>query len=100
VFLDRGIPDIPAYMDFKGDDYPEIFNETCKKYTYDYIFILAPWQEIFTSDNERYEDFDQAIKIHDELLKTYSKYGYSLRDVPFASIQARTDHIVNVVKNI
>lgn len=98
VFLDRGIPDIPAYMDFKGDKYPDIFNEACSTHAYDSIFILAPWQEIFTSDNERYENFDQALKIHEELLKTYSKYGYNLRDVPFASIEARADYIINVVK--
>jgi len=87
VFLDRGIPDVVAYMDYIGDSYP-----------YDYVFILAPWQEIFTSDSERYENFDQAIEIHEHLLKTYSKYGYELRDVPFGSIEARTDYILNVVK--
>ncbi|WP_452223526.1 AAA family ATPase [Lacinutrix chionoecetis] len=98
VFLDRGIPDIPAYMDFKGDVYPDFFNKACIEHKYDRIFILAPWQDIFTNDNERYESFDQALEIHDKLIETYSKYGYNLRDVPFGTIEGRADHIINDVK--
>ena len=98
VFLDRGIPDIVAYMDYIGDDYPQEFVDACNEFNYDYIFILAPWQEIFTSDSERYENFEQAVKIHEDLLKTYKKYNYELRDVPFGSIESRADHIINVVK--
>jgi len=98
VFLDRGIPDIVAYMNYIGNKYPEGFVESCQENTYDYVFILAPWQEIFTSDSERYETFEQALEIHKHLLSTYSKYGYELRDVPFGSIEMRTEHILNVVK--
>jgi len=98
VFLDRGIPDISSYMDFKGDSYPDFFTKACKDYKYDSVFILAPWQEIFTNDNERYENFDQALEIHEKLLETYTKYGYGLRDVPFGSIIARAEHIIDVVK--
>ena len=98
VFLDRGIPDIVAYMDYIGDNYPEDFITPCQDHTYDYVFILGPWQEIFTSDNERYENFEQAVEIHEHLLSTYKKYNYELRDVPFGSIETRADHIINVVK--
>lgn len=100
TFLDRGIPDIVAYMDFLGTSYPERFIEACKKHTYEHVFILAPWQQIYVSDNERYENFDQALQIHDHLVNTYSRYGYDLHDVPFDSIEKRTDFILNIVKNL
>ncbi|OBX22225.1 MULTISPECIES: AAA family ATPase [Bizionia] len=100
VFLDRGIPDVLAYMDFIGDDYPEKFRESCKKHNYDLAFILKPWQDIFVSDSERYENFNQAIEIHDNLLKTYDKFGYNLLDVPFDTVENRTAFILNVVKNL
>ena len=95
VFLDRGIPDVLAYMNFIGDDYPETFEITCKEHRYDQVFILAPWQDIYVSDSERYENFDQAIEIHEHLIKTYSKFGYDLLDVPFESVRKRTDFILN-----
>ena len=100
VFLDRGIPDVLAYLDFMGNTYPNRFNEACMTYKYDHVFILAPWQEIYESDNERYENFEQSIKIHHHLLDTYSKYNYDLHDVPFGSIESRTDHILNIVATL
>ncbi len=95
VFLDRGLPDVLAYMDYIGDTYPEQFVKACKNHHYDYVFVLAPWQEIFTSDSERYESFEQAIDIHEHLLETYMRFGYQLIDVPFGSIENRTDFILD-----
>tara|TARA_R100001369_G_scaffold24665_2_gene45250 strand:+ start:95735 stop:96277 length:543 start_codon:yes stop_codon:yes gene_type:complete len=97
VFLDRGLPDVLAYMDYIGDTYPKHFITTCDTHQYDYIFILEPWQEIFTSDSERYESFEEAIKIHHHLLNTYKRFGYKLIDVPFGSIENRTDFILDLL---
>ena len=98
VFLDRGVPDVLAYMDFIGDQYPIAFENVCKQCVYDYVFILKPWKAIYTSDNERYENFEQAVKIHDHLLNTYKKFDYHLCDVPFDTVENRTDFILNTLK--
>lgn len=98
VFLDRGIPDVLAYMDYIGDEYPELFVNSCKDCTYTQVFILAPWQEIYQSDNERYENFDQAVEIHHHLIDTYKLYNYQLHDVPFGSVEKRVDYILNTIK--
>jgi predicted ATPase len=100
VFFDRGIPDIVAYMDFKGESYPQYFIDACKDCVYDQVFILKPWQEIYKVDNERYEDFNQATQIYQHLLRTYQKYEYKLLDVPFDTISNRTDYIINTLKNL
>lgn len=98
VFLDRGVPDVLAYMEYANQKYPDTFIKSCKTYTYDYVFILAPWQEIYKSDAVRYESFEQAKIIHQNLLETYKKYDYDLQDVPFGSIETRAQHIIDVVK--
>ncbi len=100
VFLDRGVPDVLAYMDYIGDSYPKAFMEACNNHIYDCVFILAPWQEIFKSDSERYENFDQAVEIHHHLLSTYKGYNYDLLDVPFGSIESRTDFILNIINKL
>lgn len=97
VFMDRGLPDILAYMNFKKTECPNYFFETCKVNIYDHIFVLAPWQAIFKSDGERYENFEQAIQIHDHLLVTYKSLGYQLIDVPFGSVKKRTDYILDAL---
>ncbi|WP_405291973.1 AAA family ATPase [Algibacter sp. Ld11] len=98
VFFDRGLPDVLAYMDFIGDKCPKDFIKTCNQSKYHTVFILKPWEAIYTSDNERYETFDQALEIHDHLVKTYENYNYNLIDVPFDTVENRTDFILNNLK--
>ena len=59
VFLDRGIPDVLAYMHYIGDSYPSFFDAACKEHIYSKIFILPPWEEIYVSDDERYRFIKQ-----------------------------------------
>jgi predicted ATPase len=35
-------------------------DSACREHTYSKIFILPPWEEIYISDHERYENFEQA----------------------------------------
>ncbi len=95
VFFDRGIPDIHAYMDFFKTNYPDTFLNKSKKYQYSKIFHFAPWKEIHTTDNERYESFEESKTIDKFLLKAYSELGYKICNVPFGSIKERTDFILN-----
>ena len=100
IFFDRGIPDIVAYMDFLGTTYPNRFNLACLDHKYDHIFVLAPWQEIYISDNERYENYEQAVEIHHHLLAAYARYGYALHDVPFGPVEDRADYIINLAEKL
>ena len=97
VFFDRGIPDVLAYMDYIGDAYPKNFVQACKNSTYNSVFILKPWEAIYKSDNERYENFEQALKIHDHLVNTYQNYNYELIDVPFDTVENRTNFILKTL---
>ena len=97
IFLDRGLPDVLAYMDYYNTLYPNKFLETCQNNRYDQVFVLAPWQEIFVSDNERYENFEQAELIHKHLLNSYQNFNYNLTDVPFESVTKRTDFILDAL---
>jgi predicted ATPase len=100
VFMDRGVPDVLAYMDYALESYPDNFVEACHTCKYHQVFVLAPWQEIFISDGERYENFEQAVKIHHQLLNTYKKYKYHLIDIPFDTIENRVDYLLNTVKRL
>ena len=95
LFFDRGLPDVTAYMDFTASEYPEIFTETCKNNRYDLVFLLPPWKEIYQQDNERYETFEEAEKIHHFLLKAYKNYGYNVIEIPFGDLEFRMQFIVN-----
>lgn len=95
VFIDRGIPDVLAYMHYIGDSYPAFFDQACKDHKYTSIFVLPPWQDIYVSDTERYENYEQAVLIHKHLLETYQKYGYSIVEVPRDTVENRVDFVLN-----
>lgn len=95
VFIDRGIPDVVAYMDYFGTQYPSEFGEACIDYKYDHIFLLPPWEEIYLTDNERYESFEQAVKIYEQLKLSYLSTGYSPIEVPKNSVTLRSEFILS-----
>lgn len=99
VFIDRGIPDVLAYMHYIGDAYPAHFEDACRELRYTKIFILPPWQEIYVSDNERYENFEQSSLIHTHLMETYKGFGYDLIEVPKDTVANRVDFILNHLRN-
>ncbi|MDT0293091.1 ATP-binding protein [Mesonia ostreae] len=94
VFIDRGIPDITAYLDLARDKYPVLFDDANVEYKYDQVFILPIWEAIYISDNERYEDLEEAKKIQQQLIKTYTQLGYDLIEVPKSSVEQRVEFIL------
>lgn len=95
IFYDRGLPDVPAYMDFADQEYPDSFREGCEKHKYDQVFILPPWEEIHTTDDGRYESFEEAVKIQSHLIETYKNYGYLPIEVPTGPVEDRMNFILN-----
>lgn len=95
VFFDRGIPDVHAYMNYFKTTYPSYFVEKSNSYKYTKIFHFSPWEEIHTTDNERYESFEESVKIDGFLIEAYSELGYKLISVPFGSVEERTSFIIN-----
>ncbi len=98
VFLDRGIPDVLAYMDCFKQTYDEHFIEACTKHSYDFVFFMPPWQEIYVSDNERLESYEESLLINECLLNTYQQLGYNTIIVPKDSIANRIDFILNTIQ--
>jgi len=94
VFFDRGIPDVLSYLMYINALYPSHFEKSCSDYKYDGIFLLPPWEKIYKQDSERYESFEEAQKIYQFLKKTYERYHYELRVVPFGTIEYRTEYII------
>jgi len=96
LFFDRGLPDIHSYMNYTNTSYPNVYIDSCKKYKYSKVFLMPPWKDIYTTDNERYESFDESLKIYKSIKKGYSQLGYDFIEVPFGSVKFRTDFILDI----
>ena len=99
VFFDRGIPDVNAYMRFIKQDIPEEFEKITRAHPYDnLVFIMPPWEDIYVTDAERYESFNQAQLIHNKLVNYYKELGYYLIFVPFGPVDKRVDYILKSIE--
>lgn len=94
VFLDRGIPEVLAYLDMGNTPYPNHFTKACEDNQYDRVFIFPPWEEIYTSDNERYEDYQEALKIYPFLKAAYDRFGYESIILPKDTIENRISFVL------
>jgi predicted ATPase len=99
VFIDRGIPDISAYLDYSQQNYPPEFAEANTQYIYHKVFHFPIWDDIYISDNERYESLVEAKRIDIYLQNTYKSLGYELIHVPKSTIQERAAFILQHQKN-
>lgn len=95
AFFDRGIPDVHSYMNCFGQSYDKDFEQPCYDYRYEHVLLMPPWEEIYAVDSERFETYEESVKIFESLKKTYTHFGYQVELIPKASIDERTDFILD-----
>jgi predicted ATPase len=90
VFFDRGVPDVIGYLRLMGLRIPEHVERAARLYRYNpRVFIAPPWHEIFAQDEERKQDFDEAVRTYDSLVQTYLDYDYELIELPRDALEVR-----------
>jgi predicted ATPase len=99
AFADRGIPDQLAFARYKGFGSPEILLESVRNFRYaQLVFVTPPWPAIFRNDSIRTETFDEAVKIHQSVLDTYSGLNYELIELPLITTTERCEFILQTIK--
>ncbi|WP_338839239.1 AAA family ATPase [Flavobacterium ginsenosidimutans] len=99
VFFDRGILDTLCYMNMEQIPIPSEVDKLISDYPYNRrVFILPPWEEIYKTDNERKQSWDEAIHTFDMMKQTYLHYGYEVIEVPKNSIKDRCQFILSQIQ--
>lgn len=89
VIFDRAIPDCVAYANHLGGD-PTSSAEVAVRHRYHReVLVLRPWAEIYTTDEERIMAFEQTVSFHGHVESAYSAAGYTLVEVPRATLADR-----------
>jgi len=95
VFFDRGIPDTLCFARLIGLPDTRTIERACCDYRYArLVFLAPPWKEIYTTDNERKQDFAEAERTYKEMTKVYQDLGYELAVLPPLLPAPRADFIV------
>jgi len=96
VFYDRGIHDIYAYLLAINKATP-LWKEKVQAFTYDLVFLVPPWEEIYTRDEQRLETFEEA-KYYYPFLKEVYAAQHKVVEVPEMSVVARVDFITSYIQ--
>jgi predicted ATPase len=95
VFLDRAIPDAPAFYRFAGIN-PNTVLSDCFQYHYRSVFILdrLPYE----LDGVRAEDDEAANFIDHWMQRDYTALGYNVKRVPLMQPEHRLNYILERIR--
>lgn len=92
VFFDRGILDTLCYARLINMNITEEMDRYGQYYRYNKkVFILPPWFEIYKQDNERKQNWEEAVQTYKTMVDTYQQYHYELIEVSKTTLNQRVD---------
>lgn len=101
VLFDRGVPDVLGYLRLIGLPVPDHMHKAAQLFRYHRrVFIAPPWREIFSTDEGRKQDFDEAIRTYQAMKMVYGDLGYELIEIPCASVAERVDFVLHTIGDV
>jgi predicted ATPase len=96
IFFDRSFLDSAALL-FEADKkfFQDIKNILDTHRFNSKVFITPPWQEIYMTDDERDQTFEEALVVYENLYDWYAVNGYTLIPVPKTSVEGRVDFVLH-----
>jgi predicted ATPase len=96
AIYDRGFPDIVGFCELEGLPVPHALDRCCEELRYDGpIFRAPPWAEIYATDEERIQDWAQALASDAAVTAAWKHYGYRLIDLPLAPVAQRVEFVLD-----
>jgi predicted ATPase len=96
TFFDRGIPDALCYSRLAGLGLEDVVLAACERYRYAReVFLAPPWREIYVTDAERWQSFDEAVKTYELMVEAYRDCRYEVVEIPPVSSSLRADFLVS-----
>jgi len=101
VFFDRGILDAICYMNMENIPISTTVNEIALSNPYaSQAFILPPWKEIYQTDNERKQTWEEAMFTFEKMKETYINYGYQVIELPKTDVKTRREFIEKEINQL
>lgn len=99
TFFDRGILDTHCYFEMENIPITKEMEQITTEITYNNkVYILPPWQEIYETDTERKQTWEEALYTFDKMKETYQKHGYTVIEVPKINTKDRAQFIIKQLK--
>ncbi|PAM94375.1 ATPase [Flavobacterium sp. IR1] len=101
TFFDRGILDTICYMKMEQLPLSKEIIALATQHSYNKnVFILPPWKEIYQTDKERKQNWEEAEFTFDIMKETYLEYDYNIIEVPKINIAERVKFIIERISKL
>ena len=95
-FYDRSLIDVVSYLKTYNKKIPENWIKyiEAQKY-YKNVFYCPLWKDIYTNNKNRKENYNETIKIDQDMRQLYNNLGYKIKELPRLSVLNRVEFIFN-----
>ena len=95
MFFDRAIPDALCMLNELGLLSMTEAGQSVLDFPYfRQVFVAPPWEEIYTTDNERDQRFAESVRVHRCARDWYGALGFELIELPPVSVEQRCDFVL------
>ena len=98
MFFDRGIPDSITYAEIIGSKRSANMEAEARNFRYNpKVFFLQPWNQIYETDEERKQSWEEAVISAELNAATYRRLGYSIIEIHNGTVAERADFVLRNV---
>ncbi|MFP1683803.1 AAA family ATPase [Alloalcanivorax sp. C16-1] len=98
TFFDRGVPDALYMLDLAGAITRQEAAGLVQRFPYNNtVFLLPPWEDIYGTDAERDQSFEEAVAVFEGMSRWYAQWGYQTVEVPRVSVENRVRFILKII---
>lgn len=95
TFFDRGVLDALYMLNAENALTHDEIAKYVQKFPYNsVVFLLPPWKEIYDTDSERDQTFEESVEVFEGMKRWYSQWGYEMLEVPRCNINERVSFIL------
>lgn len=99
VFFDRAIPDALCMLNDLGLLSMAEAEQSVLHFPYfRQVFLAPPWEEIYTTDNERHQRFAESVRVHRRASDWYGALGFELIELPRVSVEQRCEFVMQQLR--
>jgi predicted ATPase len=98
VFFDRGLIDALGMVQESSPMPSEELEAMLARYPFHrVVFVLPPWEAIYTNDAERDQTYAEAVVVYEKILRWYRSCRYDVHEVPRVHVTERAKHVLRVL---
>lgn len=98
MFYDRGVLDALYMLDVVSALSRTSIANYVREFEYNrQVFLLPPWEEIYCTDSERDQTFEEAVAVFEGMKRWYTLWGYQAVEVPRIDVAHRCEFILDTV---